>query len=177
MGQGYFRINFSIKKTGPSLDFFICFYNVFIKVVHILKNMLYYSRGIIMNEKDKMIEHLQTEKEIRDRRLLNIEIFLGVITIVAFVALSLMAFMIIGKSAFYNVVSIVVLVVGFVLLITGIAVCIYIEQVAGYYECAKCHEKYVPSYNQSLWSMHIFRTKYMKCPKCNKYSWSKKVLK
>ena len=51
-----------------------------------------------------------------------------------------------------------------------------IEQVAGYYECDKCHHKYIPSYKQVLWAMHINRTRYMKCPECHKRSWNKKVL-
>ena len=52
-----------------------------------------------------------------------------------------------------------------------------IEQKAGYYECNKCHHKYVPTYNKVLWAMHFGRTRYMKCPECNKYSWQKKVIK
>ena len=51
-----------------------------------------------------------------------------------------------------------------------------IEQKAGYYECAKCHHKYVPTYSNVLWAMHIGRTRYMKCPKCNEKSWQKKVV-
>ena len=50
-----------------------------------------------------------------------------------------------------------------------------IEQTAGYYECNKCHYKYVPEYSSVLWAMHINRTRYMKCPKCTKYSWNRKV--
>ena len=45
-----------------------------------------------------------------------------------------------------------------------------IEQVAGYYECQKCHHKYVPTYKSVFWTAHIGRTRYMKCPKCNKKS-------
>ena len=51
-----------------------------------------------------------------------------------------------------------------------------IEQIAGYYKCRKCHHKYVPTYNNVLWAMHIGRTRYMKCPECGKKSWQKKVI-
>lgn len=51
------------------------------------------------------------------------------------------------------------------------------QQKAGYYECQKCHHKYIPSYSSVLWAMHINRTRYMKCPKCNQKSWQKKVTK
>lgn len=53
---------------------------------------------------------------------------------------------------------------------------IKIEQKAGYYVCSKCGHKYIPAYNSVFCAMHINRTRYMKCPKCNKRSWQKKVL-
>ena len=58
--------------------------------------------------------------------------------------------------------------------IIGVSFAIRIEQVAGYYECQKCHHKYIPTYSSVLWSMYINRTRYMKCPKCNEKSWNKK---
>ena len=51
-----------------------------------------------------------------------------------------------------------------------------IEQTAGYYECKECNHKYVPEYNSVFWAMHVGRTRYMKCPKCGKKSWQKKVI-
>ena len=51
---------------------------------------------------------------------------------------------------------------------------IKIEQTAGYYECEKCHHKYVPKYSSVFGAMHMGRTRYMKCPKCNQRSWNKK---
>ena len=47
---------------------------------------------------------------------------------------------------------------------------------AGYYECNKCHHKHVPSYFNALWAPHMSTTRYLKCPKCGKRSWSKKVM-
>ena len=52
-----------------------------------------------------------------------------------------------------------------------------LEVDAGYYECKNCHNKYVPTYISTLFAPHSGRTRYMKCPKCNKKSWQKKVLK
>jgi DNA-directed RNA polymerase subunit RPC12/RpoP len=51
-----------------------------------------------------------------------------------------------------------------------------IEQKAGYYECKECGHKYVPEYKSVFGAMHINRTRYMKCPKCDKKSWQKKVI-
>lgn len=57
-------------------------------------------------------------------------------------------------------------------------VCIFavrIEQKAGFYECRKCHHKYIPTYKSALFAMHIDTTRFMKCPHCHKWSWSKKT--
>ena len=51
-----------------------------------------------------------------------------------------------------------------------------IEQKAGYYQCDNCKYKYIPSYKQVLFAMHSGRTRYMKCPKCHKRTWNKKVI-
>ena len=72
---------------------------------------------------------------------------------------------------------IVLLVVGIIPIIVAIGFCLMIEKDVGFYECAHCHNKYIPSYKQVLWSMHMGRTRYMKCPNCQKKSWQKKVIK
>ena len=72
---------------------------------------------------------------------------------------------------------ITLIVVGFINFIIGVHFCLIIEKDAGYYECQHCHNKYVPTYKQILFSMHYGRTRYMKCPKCDKKSWQKKVAK
>ena len=47
---------------------------------------------------------------------------------------------------------------------------------AGYYECKNCHHRFKPTYKEALLSMHMSTTRYLKCPKCHKRSWSKKVM-
>lgn len=58
----------------------------------------------------------------------------------------------------------------------GYVFSIQIETKAGFYKCKHCQHKYIPSYKSSIWAMHMGRTKYLKCPKCNKRSWQKKVI-
>ena len=50
------------------------------------------------------------------------------------------------------------------------------EVEAGYYECKKCHHKFVPTYMQALMAMHMSTTRYLKCPECHKRSWAKKAM-
>ena len=72
--------------------------------------------------------------------------------------------------------KIILSIIASIILIIGVIYSIKLEQIAGYYKCRKCHHKYVPTYNNVLWAMHIGRTRYMKCPECGKKSWQKKVI-
>ncbi len=52
-----------------------------------------------------------------------------------------------------------------------------LEVSVGAYKCKNCGHKIVPTYSEALWAMHRGTTRYLKCPKCNKRTWCKKVLK
>ena len=52
-----------------------------------------------------------------------------------------------------------------------------LEVSVGAYKCKHCGNEFVPTYKQALNAMHAGTTRYLKCPKCNKRSWCKKVLK
>ena len=72
-------------------------------------------------------------------------------------------------------IKILLFIFAFLFLITGVSIALKIETEEGYYECQKCHHKYNPSYRQLYFAMHIGRTRYMKCPHCQKRSWQKKI--
>ena len=54
-----------------------------------------------------------------------------------------------------------------------------LEISVGAYTCKNCGHEIVPTYKEvmSLKAMHMGTTRYLKCPKCNKRTWCKKVLK
>jgi len=52
-----------------------------------------------------------------------------------------------------------------------------LEVGVGAYKCKNCGYEIVPTYKQALNAMHRGTTRYLKCPKCNKRSWCKKVIK
>ena len=51
-----------------------------------------------------------------------------------------------------------------------------LEVSVGAYRCKNCGHEIVPTYTEALNAMHMGTTRYLKCPKCNKRSWCKKVL-
>lgn len=145
-------------------------------VLKITVNDLLSGEVVVMdnyNEKleSNLIETIK-EKELADKRLLSLEIVIGILS-------SLILFSLVFVASFVPMADwlrILLIILGLIPFMIGIAYAIKVEQVAGYYECAKCHHKYIPTYSSVLWSMHINRTRYMKCPKCNEKSWQKKVL-
>ena len=123
------------------------------------------------NEKvEQNLIEMVKQKEESDKRLLTMEIVIGVLMSVVFLALIFIA----SFVQMEEWLRITLIITGFIPFVIMIPFAIRIEQKAGYYECAKCHHKYVPTYSSVLWAMHINRTRYMKCPKCNKKSWNKK---
>ena len=112
------------------------------------------------------------QKEQADKRLLSVEVFIGITaTIVLFALIFVAAFI---QMETWLKISLIVF--GFILFLAGCFYAVRIEQVAGYYECEHCKHRYVPTYKAVNMAMHMGRTRYMRCPQCGKKSWQKKVL-
>lgn len=124
-------------------------------------------------EMENTLLQMVKEKEQADKRLLTLEIVVGVL-------LSIIMFSLIIVASFVQMADwmrIALILIGFAPFVIAVPFMIKIEQTAGYYKCAKCGHKYVPTFGSVLWAMHFGRTRYMKCPECGKKSWQKKVLK
>lgn len=134
--------------------------------------------GEIIKKKDymnKAEEKLIELKEINEeyaKKLLYLEWIIGFGCSITFIILIFVASFIQMDAA----IRISLIIVGIILFVIGIVNCIKIEQISGFYECGKCHHKYIPTYNQVLFSCHYGRTRKMKCPKCGCKSWNKKVI-
>lgn len=118
-----------------------------------------------------LLEMARREEEI-NRNFLKMETVIGYMSSIAFMVMIFVA-------SFVDMdtwLRILLIAIGSVILAFGIGNALRIEQTAGYYECAKCHHKYVPTYQSAFWAMHVGRTRYMRCPKCGEKSWQKKVL-
>jgi len=142
-----------------------------INVNELLTGEIISKENYMKNAEENLLE-VQKVKEEKDKMLLTLEIVIGVISIIHLLSMTFIA-------AYINMpdyLRIIIIVLAFITTLIGLAFAIKIEQIAGYYECSKCHHKYIPTYKSVLWAMHVNRTRYMKCPNCNKWSWNKKVL-
>ena len=146
------------------------------ELLEISVNELLTGEELEMNTYNEQAElnliELKKQKEESDKRLLTMEIVIGIIG-------SLFLFTLVFIASFLDIeawLRILFIALGFIVFVVTIMFAVKIEQTAGYYECKHCGHKYVPTFNQVLFAMHVNRTRYMKCPKCNKKSWQKKVI-
>ena len=145
-------------------------------ILKITVNDLLSGEVVTMDQYNKEMENklleLVKEKELADKRLLAVEVFIGITaTVVLFAMIFVAAFV-----QMEDWLRIVLIVFGFVLFLAGCFYAVRIEQVAGFYECKACGHRYVPTYKAVNLAPHMGRTRHMKCPQCNRKTWQKKVL-
>ncbi len=112
------------------------------------------------------------KEEIQNKKMMMYEWVIGGLSSITFLVL-----MFTLSFAVENLITrIILFILAFLVLIIGISFALKIETETGYYECKICHNKYIPKYSQVYFAMHYGTTRYLKCPKCNRRSWNKKVL-
>ena len=144
------------------------------KILDISINDLFSGEVVDMKDNEKklaenLLEMIKIKKQ-RDKELLSLEIFMGVIV-------SIIMLTCIYIALYANIqdwLRVILIIIGSIPFVIGMCYAIRIEQIAGYYECDNCHYKYVPSYKKVLFAAHINRTRKMKCPQCHKKTWQKK---
>lgn len=146
------------------------------KILDISINELFCGERIDMKEDEKTKKALLAiakAKEQSDKKLLDLEVIIGIAMLIMFIP----SVILLSYASMENWIrgALIVILTAFVVAVAFVLV--KIEQVAGYYECQKCHHKYVPTYWTTNLAPHIGRTRHMRCPKCGEKSWQKKVLK
>ena len=119
---------------------------------------------------DRLIK-LQKKNNEYEKTLLLLEYVIGFSSSITFIILIYIASYL-DMPVFIRVLLILI---ALIIFIVGCIYALRIERIAGYYECSKCKHKFIPTSKQMLFSMHMGRTRYIKCPKCKQVSWNKKV--
>lgn len=125
------------------------------------------------NEKaEKALLEMVKKEETQNKKLMMYENVIGFGSTISFLMQVLVAVFFVKNTT----AQILLFILAFAFLIIGVSFALKIEAETGYYECQKCHNKYVPKYSSVYFAMHLGTTRYMKCPKCEKRSWQKKVM-
>ena len=146
------------------------------QILNISVNDLLSGEVVTMDNYNKELENnlleMVKQKQEADKRLLRMEILAGVMACVPF-AVGIIIGLFVPMEEWKQV---VIVLSSMIPLLVAIPFLLRIEQVAGFYECKKCHHHYVPEYKSVFMAPHIGRTRYMKCPQCHKWTWHKKVI-
>ena len=147
------------------------------KILDITVNDLFSGEIVKMKDYDKKLEEnlldLAKKEEDQNKKMMIYEYVIGFISSITFLVLMFT----LSYAVENQVVRIILFIIAFLILIVGVSFALKIETETGYYECKMCHHKYIPSYKSVYFAMHYGTTRYLKCPKCHKKSWNKKVMK
>ena len=123
-------------------------------------------------QNEKLLLEMIKQKELTDKNMLRSATIIGLFATI----ILLLLIMIAAVAEIKDWIRVLLVVLGFIIAFVGFFFALKIEQVAGYYQCKKCGHMHVPTYKEVNLAMHMGRTRYLKCPRCNQKSWHKKVI-
>ena len=145
-------------------------------ILDINVNELLNGEKINMNDYEKKTEELLIEltkqDELKNKKLMTSMWTILITNALFYIGIILLSVNTLEKGVLLGTIicisTTIFVIVGFIAL--------KFELDAGYYECKNCHHKHVPPYFTVLLAPHMSTTRYLKCPKCGKRSWARKVM-
>ena len=108
---------------------------------------------------------MQERKEAK--RNLGLSIFIVLVTFLGGITLILLS----GLLEMETWLRIVLIVIGFITLLGGIAVAVVLEVTSGAFECQKCQKRFMPTLGAYIAGAHTPTKRWLKCPHCGEKSW------
>ena len=126
------------------------------------------------NEKnEQLLIDMAKEMEQKNKVIWSSMKAIMIVSIIAlFAGIFISAFLI--PEGIWQLVAILVCVLAF---LTPCLYALKLEVSVGAYKCKNCGNEIVPTYKEAMMAMHKGFTRHLKCPKCGKRTWCKKVIK
>ena len=154
--------------------------NIMLKLCYILGinvNELLCGEAIDFEKKEEQLNELiyqmATNEERYHKRLLHSAIVIIATSLVALICLITLISLLIPECGFQNF----LIIVAVILFIIPCIIAFKFKVETGYYECKNCQHMFVPNYKEIALLMQTPTRRLLKCPKCGKWTWCKKVLK
>ncbi|MBQ7579564.1 MAG: helix-turn-helix transcriptional regulator [Clostridia bacterium] len=146
------------------------------EILEVSINELLNGERIIQNnneQNNKLLLSMTQELEQKNKIIWSSMWVIMIVSIISLFAGILISAYLIPKGVFQ------------ILAIIGVCIvflipCFYalkLEVSIGAYRCRNCGFRFVPSYFDALWAMHLGTTRHLKCPNCHHRTWCKKELK
>ena len=136
--------------------------NIMLKLCYIL--------GINVNE---LIYQMATNEERYHKRLLYSAYMIVAISLIALICLITLISLLIPECAFQNF----LIIMSVILFIIPCIIALKFKIETGFYECKNCQHMFVPNYKGIALLMQTPSRKLLKCTKCGKWNWCKKISK
>ena len=159
----------SLPDAGKMLD--LC------NILNINVNELLNGEKIDMKDYSKktneLLVELARQEEIKNKKLITNMYILTGSAILFYIGIILLAVLTLEEGPLLGTIICISTALTVIICFYGLK----LEIDAGYYECKNCHHRFIPkNYFTVVFAPHINTTRYLKCPECNKRSWSKKVM-
>lgn len=113
-----------------------------------------------------IIDELKKEK-IQNKKKLIGEILIGC----AFIGSVITLILLVGIVSIATYLKIILIVLSLIFIFVGLFGLILLDVNIGYFECAECHERFIPSIKDYVFGMHTLKKRKLKCPICGKKTW------
>lgn len=113
-----------------------------------------------------IIDELKKEK-IQNKKKLIGEILIGC----AFIGSVITLILLVGIISIATYLKIILIVLSFIFIFVGLFGLVLLDVNIGYFECAECHERFIPSIKDYVFGMHTLKKRKLKCPICGKKTW------
>ena len=119
---------------------------------------------------ENMMKLIDERKE--NKRKLILEVVVVMITLLASCTLIMLS----GLLEMETWLRVTLIAIGLVVMFGGIGVAAVLEMTAGYFECRKCGEYFVPTKTAYIMCAHTVMHRHLKCPHCGKRNWCRRRL-
>lgn len=113
-----------------------------------------------------IIDELKKEK-IQNKKKLIGEILIGC----AFIGSVITLILLVGIVSIATYLKIILIVFSLIFIFVGLFGLVLLDVNIGYFECAECHERFIPSIKDYVFGMHTLKKRKLKCPMCGKKTW------
>ena len=154
--------------------------NIMLELCNILGinvNELLCGEMIDIEQKDEQLNELifqmATNEERYHKRLLRSAYVIVAISLVALICLITLISLLIPECGFQDF----LIIVSVILFIIPCIIALKFKVETGYYECKNCQHMFVPNYKEIAVLMQTPTRRLLKCTKCGKWTWCKKITK
>ena len=122
---------------------------------------------------NELVLQMATNEERYHKRLLHSAYVIITISLVALICIITLISLLVPECGFQDF----LIIVSIIIFIIPCVIALKFKVETGYYECKNCQHMFVPNYKEIALLMQTPTRRLLKCSKCGKWTWCKKLTK